>query len=267
MHAFMRELIREVLAETIRKVDGKYAVYPKGGGKRLGTHSSRKAAERQLTAIHLNKETKDIVPGGLAKGMSIEDLAKKHNLSVKQTSDLLKVGTQVELEHTTSLEAAREIAMDHIYEDPYYYEKLAKIEEKSLRSWFDEKWVRIDTQGNITGACGTMKNKQRPSRCLPKAKAQSLTKAQRAATARKKKAGKGQFVPNTKKAKVTSEELFETFFAILESDYTPTNKDLWSRAIAAAKRKFTKYPSAYVNAWASKWYKGKGGGWRKKKKK
>lgn len=135
------------------------------------------------------------------------------------------------------------------------------LEEESLRNWFDEEWVRIDTQGNITGPCGTMKNKKRPSRCLPKAKAQSLSKAERAATARKKKAGKGQFVPNTKKARVTSEVV-----AILESDYEPTNKDLWSRAIAAAKRKFDKYPSAYANAWASKWYKGKGGNWKKKKK-
>ena len=49
-------LIREVLQETIRKVDGKYVVYPEKGGKRLGTHSTRKAAEKQLTAIHLNKE-------------------------------------------------------------------------------------------------------------------------------------------------------------------------------------------------------------------
>jgi len=25
------------------------------------------------------------------------------------------------------------------------------LEEESLRNWFDEEWVRIDTQGNITG--------------------------------------------------------------------------------------------------------------------
>lgn len=49
-------LIREVIRETIRKVDGKYVVYPEKGGKRLGTHSTKSAAEKQLTAIHLNKE-------------------------------------------------------------------------------------------------------------------------------------------------------------------------------------------------------------------
>lgn len=48
-------LIREVIRETIRKVDGKYVVYPEKGGKRLGTHSTKAAAEKQLTAIHLNK--------------------------------------------------------------------------------------------------------------------------------------------------------------------------------------------------------------------
>ena len=31
---------------------------------------------------------------------------------------------------------------------------------------------------------------------------------------------------------------------------------------AAAKRKFAVYPSAYANAWASKWYKSQGGSWR-----
>jgi len=53
------QLIREVLRETIRKVDGKYIVYPERGGKRLGAHSTRKAAEKQLTAIHLNKEQEE----------------------------------------------------------------------------------------------------------------------------------------------------------------------------------------------------------------
>lgn len=41
----------------------------------------------------------------------------------------------------------------------------------------------------------------------------------------------------------------------------PNNPSLWSRAKSAAKRKFKVYPSAYANAWASKWYKSKGGSW------
>lgn len=54
---------------------------------------------------------------------------------------------------------------------------------------------------------------------------------------------------------------------INEGENAPTNPSLWSRAKAQAKKKFDVYPSAYANAWASKWYKSKGGGWRKKGKK
>jgi hypothetical protein len=74
-----------------------------------------------------------------------------------------------------------------------------------LKKWREEKWVRIGTDGSILGACGTSKNKKNPDRCLPLAKAKSMSKSERAATAKKKKRqGKSQqFVANTKKAKVT----------------------------------------------------------------
>ena len=49
----------------------------------------------------------------------------------------------------------------------------------------------------------------------------------------------------------------------LEEKNEPTNPALWKKAIAKAKAKFDVYPSAYANAWASKWYKGEGGGWKK----
>ena len=74
-----------------------------------------------------------------------------------------------------------------------------------LKKWRDQKWVRIGLDGSILGACGTSKDKKNPDRCLPLAKARSLTKAQRAATARKKKrAGKRgrTVVSNTPAAKV-----------------------------------------------------------------
>jgi hypothetical protein len=77
--------------------------------------------------------------------------------------------------------------------------------KESLRDWFKkEDWVRINTSGNIAGKCGTMKKGKATTRCLPRKKAQSLTKAERKATVAKKVRGskKGkQFVKNTKKAK------------------------------------------------------------------
>jgi len=88
-------------------------------------------------------------------------------------------------------------------------QEIENITLESLRDWFKkEKWVRITTSGNIAGPCGTSKNKKNPDRCLPRAKAQSLTKAQRASTARKKKraGAKGKtVVKNTKAATVKRE--------------------------------------------------------------
>jgi len=76
-----------------------------------------------------------------------------------------------------------------------------------LKKWREQNWVRIGVDGSIKGPCGTSKDKKNPDRCLPMAKAKSLSKSERAATARKKKAGgrKGkQFVANTPRAKVRS---------------------------------------------------------------
>ena len=93
--------------------------------------------------------------------------------------------------------------------DPDMYQDDTEGEEKneSLRNWFKkEKWVRIDTQGNITGACGTMKKGKAKTRCLPRKRAQGMSKAERKATVAKKVRGskKGkQFVKNTKAAKVS----------------------------------------------------------------
>jgi hypothetical protein len=75
-----------------------------------------------------------------------------------------------------------------------------------LKKWRDEKWVRIGTDGSILGACGTSKDKKNPDRCLPLKKAKSMSKSERAATAKKKKkeGRKGKtVVKNTKAGKVT----------------------------------------------------------------
>ena len=45
----------------------------------------------------------------------------------------------------------------------------------------------------------------------------------------------------------------------------PTNKALYARVKAEAKRKFKVYPYAYANAWLVKTYKKRGGGYTTKK--
>ena len=65
-------------------------------------------------------------------------------------------------------------------------EIIDKVTE-SLRDWFKkEDWVRIDTQGNIAGKCGTMKKGKATTRCLLRKKAQAMSKAERKATVAKK---------------------------------------------------------------------------------
>ena len=49
------EELEQDLEETIKKIDDEYVVYPKKGGKRLGTHKTKEAAKKQLAAIEISK--------------------------------------------------------------------------------------------------------------------------------------------------------------------------------------------------------------------
>lgn len=42
---------------------------------------------------------------------------------------------------------------------------------------------------------------------------------------------------------------------------TPTNKALYNRVVAEAKRKFDKWPSAYASGYVVRQYKKRGGGY------
>lgn len=70
----------------------------------------------------------DAIEGGLSDKKTLKDIAKKHKVSSLE-KELIK-GIKVEMEHTNDVKIAKEIAMDHLYEDPNYYSKLKKIEAK-----------------------------------------------------------------------------------------------------------------------------------------
>lgn len=57
---------------------------------------------------------------------------------------------------------------------------------EDLRKWFKQKWVRMDTKGNIKGQCAREPGEGKP-KCLPQAKAHALGKEGRAAAARRKR--------------------------------------------------------------------------------
>jgi len=64
-----------------------------------------------------------------------------------------------------------------------------EVHADDLEQWFKEKWVRIGANGEILGPCGGRGEKEGKPKCLPQAKAQSLSKEERQTiVARKRKA-------------------------------------------------------------------------------
>ena len=80
-----------------------------------------------------NRKWKEKLDGGKADGMSPEDFE----------SDDIKIGTKVEREHSSNPDIATEIAMDHLVEDPDYYDKLIASgiadEEDAVNLWDELK--------------------------------------------------------------------------------------------------------------------------------
>jgi hypothetical protein len=79
--------------------------------------------------------------GGKADNKTFQDLVNKNKKKGTQLSELerqlktqLNKGIKVEMEHTKDRVKAKEITMDHLFEDPKYYDKLSKIESKESRS-------------------------------------------------------------------------------------------------------------------------------------
>lgn len=55
-------------------------------------------------------------------------MSKKHDVSLKDIQLQLKRGIKVEQEHTSDIDVATEIALDHLAEFPDYYDRLKKAE-------------------------------------------------------------------------------------------------------------------------------------------
>lgn len=73
------------------------------------------------------------IPHGKADGMSPEMIAKKHNIPVAEIEKQIKMGIEIEYEHTDDKSKAREIAMDHLEEFPDYYTRLRKMETQAKK--------------------------------------------------------------------------------------------------------------------------------------
>jgi hypothetical protein len=109
--------------------------------------NSKKLNNKGMSGYEEIDEDTDTIPGGLAKGKTLIDLAKKYDekgyydpnqFAAEYIKPKLMNGIKVEMEHTTDVRIATEIAMDHLWEDINYYEKLAKIEKPIKESLLTE---------------------------------------------------------------------------------------------------------------------------------
>ena len=168
-----------------------------------------------------------------------------------------------------AIEISKQKSMSEVYKD------------SGLGKWFGAGgkggvgkggWDRYNTKGERIGKCGEGKPGEGKPKCLSATKARKLKsqggkKAIANAVRRKKAQDPQTDRPGTgnKPINVSNriEEVMKSFRNHLNEKNVPTDPGKWSASIAAAKRKFDVYPSAYANAWASKNYKSKGGGWRK----
>lgn len=123
----IKNIIKEILSEKKKGVDRKAC----WKGYRYAGIENGKDIYIKITEEGLDTSTQapNKIPGGLAQFATIGDLAQMHRLPVSQIIGQILKGVKIESEHTTDLDIAMEIAFDHVYEDPKYYDKLSSIEE------------------------------------------------------------------------------------------------------------------------------------------
>lgn len=128
----------------ITKSENGYFVKNKNTGKKMNKspHRSKKEATKHLKALYANvtealskftfddeyeKYMKRFQNSVLDKEtLNPRQIAFVHKVPVADIIHQLSIGIEVEKEHTNNEEVAREIALDHLREDPKYYSKLKK---------------------------------------------------------------------------------------------------------------------------------------------
>lgn len=87
--------------------------------------------------------------GGKADKLTLPQIAKKHGVPIEDLMSQLRLGMKTEMEHTDSKKQAKEIAMDHLAENPKYYTKLkkAKLEEGILKTLKEDLNYPIELKG------------------------------------------------------------------------------------------------------------------------
>ena len=118
----------------------------KKNSKKLNNNGMSGYEEVDEIAVQIDK-----IPGGLAKGKTTKDLANKYNVELSKIKEELTKGIRVEMEHTSDVRYAAEIAMDHLWEDLNYYQKLASIENENTLVEYSGNESFDNDMGSTTG--------------------------------------------------------------------------------------------------------------------
>jgi hypothetical protein len=78
---------------------------------------------------------------------TVESIAKKHRLDVSFVQNQLKMGVQIEHEHTKDKDLATDIALQHLDEIPDYYTRLKKMEKSAIKNHKKFKDVNEEKMG------------------------------------------------------------------------------------------------------------------------
>lgn len=94
--------------------------------------------------------------GGLANGMTVEDIAELHKVTVEEIEAQVKLGVDIEQEHTSDPEKAKQIALDHLVEFPDYYTRLVAMEKAAeaaspVEEYYDQKDHTIPSTQELKG--------------------------------------------------------------------------------------------------------------------
>ena len=73
---------------------------------------------------------------------TVQQIAKQFGISAGYVREQLKQGIKIEQEHTSHIDVAREIALDHLKERPDYYQRLGKIEQGTTEDSPTNAFVR-----------------------------------------------------------------------------------------------------------------------------
>jgi hypothetical protein len=129
--------------------------------------------EEKIDTKNIPTVREGVLKGGKADNMTLLDIAKKHAYDDstdsttkekiekvhRELKSQLNKGIKTEMEHTKDKDKAKEIAMDHLSENPKYYDKLKKVETKeatlsSSSGQFSQPaiWAKSMSKKNWKGA-------------------------------------------------------------------------------------------------------------------